>query len=95
MQKLKTFVGFAIKSGAIIYGQDNIIKQKNVPLVLIESGTSNSTIEKLKNKFKKVLIIDGFNDLNLKGSVCAITNAELAKKCVEIICENKGANSIE
>ena len=94
MQQLKTFVGFAIKSGAIIYGQDNIIKQKNVPLVLIEKGTSTSTINKLKTKFKNVLVIDGFNELNLKGKVCAILNQDLAKKCIEI-SESKGANSIE
>ena len=95
MQQLKTFIGFAIKSGAIIYGQDNIFKQKNVPLVLIKNGTSDSTINKLKAKFKNVLIIDNFEDFNLKGSVCAILNQDLAKKCIEIICESKGANSIE
>ena len=94
MQKLKTYIGFAIKSGAIIYGQDNIVKQKNVPLVLIKNGTSTSTINKLKTKFKNVLIIDEFNELNLTGSVCAILNQDLAKKCIEI-SESKGANSIE
>ena len=94
MQKLKTYVGFAIKSGAIVYGQDNIVKQKNVPLVLIENGTSDSTINNLKAKFKNVLIINNFAELNLKGKVCAILNKDLAKKCIEI-SESKGANHIE
>ena len=93
--KLNTYIGFAIKSGDIVYGQDNILRQKNIPLVLIEEGVSQNTQQKLKVKFKNVYVLNTFAGLNLKGRIVAILNNELAKKCIEIICENKGANSIE
>jgi len=93
--KLNTYIGFAIKSGSVVFGQDNVFKQKNAPLVLVEEGASFGTINKLKAKFKNVYVLNDFASVNLKGKVVAIKNSELANKCIEIICENKGANTIE
>lgn len=45
--KLATYIGFAIKSGKVIFGYDNLFKSKKNPFVVIFCKTLS---EKMKNK---------------------------------------------
>ncbi len=47
--KIKTYVGFAIKSRQIIYGVDDIIRRDAKGLVLISDALASSSASKLKN----------------------------------------------
>lgn len=93
---LFSFVGFALKSGAVVFGTDNLLNCKEVPLIIASPVLSENALNKLKTKFYRVVVYDNYDNLNLKGKVCGITNSELAKKCYQILTEtNKGANTIE
>ena len=47
--KIKTYVGFAIKSRQIIYGVDDILKRDFKGLVLMSEALAESSSNKLKN----------------------------------------------
>ena len=49
ISKIKTYVGFAVKSRKIIFGIDNLIKSKQVKLVLSSSGLTEIGKNKIKN----------------------------------------------
>lgn len=49
ISKIKTYVGFAVKSRKIIFGIDNLIKSKQVKLVLSSSGLTETGKNKIKN----------------------------------------------
>ena len=90
VNKIKAYIGFAIRSGDIIYGVDNI-RTKKSDLVII----SDSIAESSKNKclqasikyngvFKEVsdkTIIEILNNENIKAF--GIRNKELAKAIIE------------
>lgn len=94
MSKYQTYINFAIRSGSVIYGLDNILNyKKNIYLIIID------TTFNLKNKYKldtlqdvkkcKVvtqqsgLISDVVNKPGVK--VIAISNKELSKAI--LLCE--------
>lgn len=49
IEKIRSYVGFAIKSRHICYGTDEILKLKNDALVLISSGLGEGSKNKIKN----------------------------------------------
>lgn len=84
INKVKTYIGFSIKSNSIVFGSDNILKLKKKPDVVI---ICNSATEKVINQIKKT----GFKCVMLKNillseilqrdnvKVIAIKNDNLAK----------------
>ena len=52
ISKIKTYIGFAIKSREIKYGVDDIIKMRNPKIILSSNMLGESSLAKLK-KFAK------------------------------------------
>ena len=46
--KIKTYVGFAVKSRKIRYGVDDILKLKNADLVIVSDSLAESGMKKLE-----------------------------------------------
>ena len=46
--KIKTYVGFAVKSRKIRYGVDDILKLKNADLIMVSDSLSESGMKKLE-----------------------------------------------
>ena len=80
MNKIKSYVGFAIKSRKIIYGADNIMSSKTCKLILASENLSQNTLNKLKSKNVNIQILPAseFELLDLNGLVVAITDESLA-----------------
>ena len=79
--KLYTYVRFAIKSGAIIYGTDSIISAKGkCQLILASRLLADNAMRKLK-KIGDITIMppDEFENLFGRPKAVAITDANLAK----------------
>ena len=87
LNKIKTYINFAIRSGAIIYGVDDIVKSKLVKLIVVSDTLSENSKQKLEkyiiNKKVEKLEIkkEIFNELlqNESIKIFAITDANLAK----------------
>lgn len=85
MQKIKTYIGFAVKSNHIIKGIDEILKsKKRIGLVFVVDGLKDNSQEKLSRwaETKGVSIAhitqDILNELNLVGvKVLGITDPNL------------------
>lgn len=86
ISKIKTYIGFAIKSREIKYGVDDIIKMRNPKLILASDTLGESSLAKLKKfaqtKELKVILLglEVFSELmqseNIKAF--AIENENLA-----------------
>lgn len=82
-EKIKTYIGFAIKSNAVCYGIDNL--KKNIKLVLYNETISNNSIDKIKKFCEELKVLS--IQLNLEDSkllpdgvkVLGIKNINLAK----------------
>ena len=85
MNKIKSYIGFAIKSKQVVYGADNILVSKKNKLIVASIQLSQNTLEKLKNINVKIITLphEIFEDLNIKGLVVSITNLSLAKAIIE------------
>lgn len=90
MNKIITYVGFAIKSNSIIKGVDDILKtRKKIGLVIYSSELNQNSESKLKNfinknkiEFKK-LIKQQFDEFNLVGvKAFAITDQNLSSAII-------------
>lgn len=84
INKLSTYFGFSIKSNAILFGIDNIVKsRKPVELIVLCSSANEKTIRTVQNKgntviqLKNILLSDLVKRDNVK--VVAIKNSNLAK----------------
>ena len=86
ISKVKTYIGFAIKSRQIKYGVDDILKLKHASLILISDALAESAFKKLKgyalNKSTDCVIFtsDEFNELiqNTSIKAAAILDSNLA-----------------
>lgn len=86
LNKVKSYIGFAIKSKSIVIGTDLILKSKNVALILCESELSSSsynTLETYANQRKiqifKLKNEDFFEICPKNGvKVLGVTNKSLA-----------------
>lgn len=86
MDKINSYVGFAIKSKTIVYGADNILKSKNINLILASEELSQNTMNKLKNTNLKIINLPSakYNSLNLKGLVVGIKDKSLADVIIKL-----------
>ncbi len=53
ISKIKTYVGFAIKSRKIKYGVDDILKLKNANLIIVSESLAESGMKKLEGFAEK------------------------------------------
>ena len=94
--KIKSYVGFAIKSKHIKYGVDEILKMKFADVILFSNSLGNSSREKLlafsKNTNSKIFEFEedvfdeiASNNKNLKA--VAITDKNLANAIKKIMTE--------
>ncbi|MCI5714225.1 MAG: hypothetical protein MR288_01195 [Firmicutes bacterium] len=84
INKLSTYFGFSIKSNAILFGIDNIVKsRKPVELIVLCSSANEKTIRTVQNKGNKVIQLKNIllSDLVKRDNVkvVAIKNSNLAK----------------
>ncbi|MFI3229186.1 MAG: hypothetical protein R3Y23_03355 [Bacillota bacterium] len=47
LNKIKTYVGFGIKSGKVIFGTDNILLNKKIKVVLYDPRLSQNALDKI------------------------------------------------
>ena len=53
-EKVKTYIGFAVKAGKIIFGTDNLLEKKQHPkIILTDPSLSDNSREKLKGYAEK------------------------------------------
>lgn len=95
-EKIKTYIGFAVKSGKIIFGTDNLLEQRKHPkIILIDPTLSDNSREKLirhaerKGIFTAVTTLDEY----LPGRNCkavGITETNLAEAVKKELKESYG-----
>lgn len=76
-EKIKAYVGFALKAKNVIIGTDNIIKNSKHGLVLMSSKLSQNAKDKIKTHAKnKLLVIElssaDFDYIIGKKNICVI-----------------------
>lgn len=84
--KIKAYIGFAQKSRSLIFGVDDILKNKKLKLILLSDNLAESSRAKLENYAKqkniiiKLLKADDFYSLFSNESIkaVAIINENLA-----------------
>lgn len=72
INKIKSYLGFSIKSGKVVFGFDNLLKSKKLPYIILISSTQN---EKVTNKIVNFAKREGIeviklNELTLEDLVC-------------------------
>ncbi len=85
--KIKSYVGFAIKSNQVVFGVDNLeVFRKKLHLIIVSADIAEKSMNKLKvvsqNKNAEILVFsEGLEDLTSRKNCKAIgiTNFELAK----------------
>lgn len=91
IDKISTYINFAIKSGECAFGVDEISKATPF-LVFYDKSLSNNSLNKIKIKCANVPIVllsqvfGGFAQRNIK--VLAICNKNLADACIKILSYN-------
>ncbi|MCL2630453.1 MAG: hypothetical protein FWD49_02875 [Firmicutes bacterium] len=89
--KVKTYIGFAIKSKAVAIGTDNILSAKGVKLIILDEALSENSASKLKAKAQKestkIIFTDSLGELSSRESLKAIgiKNAQLAEAITSTI----------
>ena len=91
MQRIKTYIGFAIRSNHIIKGLDDITKsRKKIYVIVLTDGLMQNSIDKLdkflENKDIKKILVNSqvFSDLNIDGvKVLGITDKNLADAIIK------------
>lgn len=94
--KVKTYVGFAVKSRKIKFGVDDIIKLKSANLILASDALAESGLGKLKSyalkKSIEIIVIDEicFNDIiqNISVKAAAILDYNLADAIKKNLANN-------
>ena len=87
MNKINSYVGFAIKSRKVVYGADNIIKNNGCKLVIVSDALAQNTLQKLQTKNVKIITVPhtDYQTLNLRGLAVAITDNSLAQAIINNI----------
>lgn len=101
MNKLiKTYIGFCIKSRAIVIGQDRLKSNKDkIHLILYCSSASQNLIDlgkRLSERFGcEYLKVDGLAEYtNLDGcKIVGLTNQSLADAIIKVLNEGVGENN--
>lgn len=92
LSKIKTYIGFSVKSGKIIYGADTLIEtKKRVKLIIVCKTLAKSTCEKVQEyasskgiqvlSFDECLLEDIVNKKNCK--VIGLLNKNLAQAIID------------
>lgn len=98
MNKLiKTYLGFSIKSRAVVIGQDRLKVSKDTIHLIVYCSTASQNLKdlvaRLSDKFKcKALMLDEKLEdyTNIEGcKVMGLTNKSLADQIIKV-AENKG-----
>ena len=87
INKIKTYIGFSIRSGQVVYGLDNImVCKKKIKLVVVSNSISENSLDKVKNVCEKknldmLLLSDSLENITKRNNckVLGILNDELAK----------------
>ena len=89
MNKINSYIGFAIKSRKVVYGADNILKSNACKLVIISDALAQNTQQKLQTKNIKIITVpeSDYQTLNLKGLAVAITDSSLAQAIINNIAQ--------
>jgi hypothetical protein len=90
-EKIKAYIGFAIKSSAIVWGSDNILLKRKTNLILIDEDLGESSKNKVLkyakdfNKENKVIEKGLLEELTGRTNCKAIgiTNKNLAAAIIE------------
>lgn len=92
--KIKSYVGFAVKCGKVLYGVDNIENYKKTPYIILTSPLlSENSRAKLNKKIedKEITVIEVDLEAILPGRNCkalGILEKNLAKAIKEAVKEN-------
>ena len=88
--KIKTYIGFAIKSRKIKFGVDDILKLKNVNLIMVSESLSDSGMKKLEGfaerksielvKFSENDFLELIQNVNIKAFAILDENMAVAIK---------------
>ena len=86
LSKVKTYIGFAVKSRQIKFGVDDILKLKYVSLILVSDSLAESGLKKIKGFALKnsidciMLSAEEFNEIiqNTSIKATAILDSNLA-----------------
>lgn len=92
MNEISKYINLAKKAGAVIYGIDNIVKNKNVQLILLCPTSSQNLVSKTESfaTRKNIKLIKLQNELDsiintTNCKVIGLTNLQLATQIVKII----------
>lgn len=91
LSKIKTYIGFAIKSRKIRFGVDDILKLKNVSLIIVSDSLAESGMKKLEGfaerksieliKFNESDFLELIQNISIKATAILDENlAEAIKK---------------
>ena len=80
MNKVNSYIGFAKKSGSILFGENSVL-MGDAKLIVYSNAISKNFISKIsKTNIDKICLNEQtFLQLNINAKVFAITNAELSK----------------
>lgn len=92
MDKISSYIGFAIKSNSVVKGLDDILKsKKRIEVIIVSFTIKENSYEKLQNfaiqKNIKVIKIDQsvFDALNISGvKILGVTDKNLASAIIKI-----------
>lgn len=92
MNEISKYINLAKKAGAVIYGIDNIVKNKNVQLILLCPTSSQNLVSKAESfaTRKNIKLIKLQNELDsiintTNCKVIGLTNLQLATQIGKII----------
>ena len=85
MTKIESYLGFAIRSGKIIFGYDNLFQSKKTPKLVLICSTQN---EKVTNKVFKFCVNNDIECIKLVDLILADLIKRDNCKVVGIIDEN-------
>ncbi len=91
LSKIKTYIGFAIKSRKIRFGVDDILKLKNASLIIVSDSLAESGMKKLEGfaerksieliKFNESDFLELIQNISIKATAILDENlAEAIKK---------------
>lgn len=93
--KIETYIGFAIKKGAIVFGCDSIkVSRKKFKLILRTKSLSNNSVCELENIADKrsciIFIIDDYDLLKKRNcKALAVCDASLADAIIAELTRTK------
>lgn len=91
LSKIKTYIGFALRSRTAVIGTDNLLSARRTPLYLLDTRLSDNAKEKLTRHAEengaKLFFLEKLDALTSKDGVKAvgIKNKSLAEAIINVI----------